>query len=716
MKLFYSNVFKNYFLITMSLFISEMIFRLIIGYSILEMSVLRIFLGANIFGLLLSTIFSLTGRIIGNTLSFLASLFGALYAIIQVGFYNYLGVFISINSLSEINNVSEYLLNFIKSFEWNYFLILIPCFFELLFYLFVDNKIKIMESNDNINFADKFDSEERKKLDASYLKKNRRKKALNEKINGFAISIIFIVIYAFLLNADFMQNKYSLRSASELFSMTDLPSASINQFGCTMYLQSEIGLSLKNSLKDIIGSFSQSIKTKLENSLKIETKYDTEYEKTEQVESDFTRYLDDTIWDEITSSETNSDYKTLNNYFISQEITDENDYTGLFKDKNLIVIMVDSLNEIILNEEYYPNLYKLSNEGWYFENSYSKKSACSTGNNEFSGITSLYAINNECTMNSYSTNTYPESIFNLFSNASYNTSSYHNYTDKYYNRSIFHTNAGSGHYYGVQELGIPYSNSYGQWASDIELINKYLSLTENKTKTMAWITTSSTLGPYNESSELGDLYLDTFKTGSTSLNRYMSKLKVLDDAIGTLLEGLEKQNKLDDTVIVIYSSHTPNGLDTSSVNKQLNYDTTTEKNIDKTPFIIYNTEIQAQVFKEYTSNVDIIPTLANLFDLDYDPRLYVGHDILSKTDDNRVIFQDGSWKDEKGYYDSATGTITYYDKNNSYTDEELEEINETVNEKIYMSSLAIKTNYFKYLYAKEEEAKVKPVSEDTDNT
>ena len=113
----------------------------------------------------------------------------------------------------------------------------------------------------------------------------------------------------------------------------------------------------------------------------------------------------------------------------------------------------------------------------------------------------------------------------------------------------------------------------------------------------------------------------------------------------------------------------------------------------------------AKKFKEYTSYVNILPTLANLFDLDYDPRLYAGKDILDENYENRVIFNDGSWHDSKAFYDASLSKITYFKNNERYTDEEIKMINSDIKDRIEMSNLAIKTNYFNYLYKKFDERK-----------
>ena len=97
-----------------------------------------------------------------------------------------------------------------------------------------------------------------------------------------------------------------------------------------------------------------------------------------------------------------------------------------------------------------------------------------------------------------------------------------------------------------------------------------------------------------------------------------------------------------------------------------------------------------------TSYINLLPTLANLFDLDYDARFYMGEDILSKDYVGRVVFNDSSWIDDIAFYDALNSKITYLgDK--TYTTEEIQKINQTIYNKKEMSRLAITTNYFAYL-------------------
>src|SRR5574344_2670090 len=131
---------------------------------------------------------------------------------------------------------------------------------------------------------------------------------------------------------------------------------------------------------------------------------------------------------------------------------------------------MESTNDIAINEEEYPNIYKLYSEGIHFNNNYSPRNNCSTGNNEMTVMTSLFTINNTCTANTYKKKTYFESIFNLFNNAGYQTSSYHDYAEYYYDRKTIHPNMGSMHYYNVVDLGIRWTSEYKEWPSDVDLL------------------------------------------------------------------------------------------------------------------------------------------------------------------------------------------------------------------------------------------------------
>ncbi len=659
----------------MALFFLEILFRKLSNMPIFDWALFRIAISSSIIALGLSILLSFfkekTGKIVSCLLLFVATI----YALLQAGFINFLGVYISINTSSQFGAVTDYIFDYFKSFKPSYYLLLLPFLFFTIYKIFIERKV----------------------YGKIYLRENNRfQKRNTKKKSVVALFLILILgfIYSGTLTLDFMQNDLQLENNKALFKNPTNLNISMNQFGPTVFAYLDVKTTLFKPEEDII-IFEPP-----------ETIVDP------PIETDYTRKIDDTLWQEVASKTTNANYKTLNSYFMNRPIANKNDYTGLFKDKNLIVIMMESVGEIFINPEYYPTFYKLYTEGWSFKNAYSPRNSCATMNNEMSGMISLYSIYKNCTANVYQKNKYSGSIFNLFNQAGYKTSSFHNYDETYYYRSNIHKNMGSGAYYGADELGIPYNNYvYAEWPSDISLMEEAMKRIDTNEPFMAWMTTVTAHQPYTTSSTYGDKYLDLFKDTNYTLaaKRYMSKLKELDLALEKLLSLLEENDILDDTVIVLYGDHYPYGLDKNSIKGVLGAEVLEKNNIEKTPFVIYNSEIEGKSFDVYTSYMNLLPTVANLFDMDYDPRYYMGEDILSEeyqnSYKNRIVFTDGSWENKVGWYNATNGAITYFGEK-QYSKEEIMHYNKEINDMIKMSNLAITTNYFNYLHEELEKAKL----------
>lgn len=659
-KILMSRIIKNFFILFISLLLNEMLFRVLSNMKIFDYSTIRIIISSSILSLIFSYISSYFNDLVAKIINIFITFIISFYSFLQLGFKNFLGVYASVQTSSQLGAVTSYIKDFLKSFKLNFYLNLIPIVLIILYYIFISKKIK-------------------------YNKNNKDKKAIIKKnIVKSLVSLIILMILLFsyykTLTTKAMQNNLQTVSNKKLFMNPSNPTTVVSQFGLSVF-----------GILDVKSAFFP-VEEKLSYVI---------INNNEKSDHNSSRVIDDTKWKEIIADEKNETYNTLNNYFINQKITDKNEYTGLFKNKNLIVILMESTNDIIINQEYYPNFYNLLSNGWYFENNYSPRNSCATMNNEMSGMVSLYSIYNTCTANKYKSNQYYESVFWLFNNAGYDTFSAHDYTAAYYDRKTIHGNMGSNKYYGVNDLGISYSNEYRNWASDedfmtevSELINDY----EPGTHFMTWLTTVSSHQPYSVSSTESDKYYELFTDVNTTedVKRYMAKLKILDNSLGILIDNLKKQGILEDTVILLYGDHYPYGIKTSNLNTVLDYDTSVDYNAERVPLVIYNSEIKPKIYKQYTSYINILPTVANLFDLNYDPRLYVGEDMFSKDFQSLVTFADGSWKNENAFYNASNTTIKYYN-DFTYNDEEIININNNITNKMNISSSAIKSNYFNYL-------------------
>lgn len=665
----FSKMVRNTIMLLLFLFSTELIVRLVtdtfIGYGIL-----RIGISSLILSLIISLISSYFNKVIGKIFKIVFCIIVTFYTFVEVGLYNYIGFYMGIGNSEQGTKTLSYIGDLIKSLKPTYYLLIIPLVLIILYYCLIDKKLLKFEE------------------------KKKSKKVGIKKITPTIVTIVLISIFSFLyyitLVVPGMQNKLQTIKNTSLFKYPENSNLSVTQFGVLVYGLTDINSYIFNITADEISFVSNN-------------------KSNNNVITDYSRTIDDSAWNALIDNETNSTYNKLNNYFINREITSKNEYTGIFKDKNLIVILLESVDEIAINKEYFPNIYKIYNEGISFINNYSPRNNCSTGNNEMTVMTSLYSINNTCTANKYKKNEYFQAIFNMFNNSGYSTSSYHSYTDKYYSRHTIHPNMGSSKFYGVKDLGMEYDEKYEEWPSDLTFFETAMPYYINEDKFMAFMTTVTTHQTYNVPSTLGDKYLDLFENTeySTTTKRYLSKMTELDKALGYMLEELDRAGKLEDTVIALFADHYPYGLTNAQINTVLDYDVNVRQEVDRTPMVIYNSTIKPVKVEKYTSLVDLLPTLLNMFDIDYDPRLYLGNDIMDGKYFGRVQFVDGSWQDSVGFYKATNGKFTETnDEGKTYTTDEILAINNDIILKQQMSALAIKNNYFEYLNEGLEKYKV----------
>lgn len=658
--------FRYTVVLFLGIFLGEMIFRLCAHMPVFSYPTIRIMISTLLLSSLIGYLVSFCGRIPARIIIGLVVFLTNFYAYLQLGFNNFLGVYMSFGTSSQLGAVVDYIKDFLHSIKYIYYTCYIPFVLVLVYLILFEKKLY---NSDRSNIS----------------KKEKQYKFYIKTLNLVGISLVLVMCYYLTLTLKFMQNDLQLTPNKDLIVNPSVPSTAIQEFGTTTFCLGDIKVTLFPMDEQITYARKSNKNTGKGSSGQ---------------NPDYKRIIDDTAWEKVIENEKRSTYNNLNNYFISQKITDKNEYTGLFKGKNVIVIMLESVGDEIIDPNLFPNFYKMYSEGWHWENNFSPRNACATGNNEMSGMLSLYTINNNCTANNYRRNTYFESIFNVYNNTGYRTTSMHDYTEAYYYRSTIHKNMYSGKYYGVKDLGIKYQTEYVNWASDDEFMDKAVDIltnTDDQRPFMTWLTTVSGHQPYSSSSILGDKYLKDFSDlkYSTEMKRYLSKIKVTDDGLGTLLRKLEEKGILKDTVIVMYGDHYPYGLRKSTIKEVIKTDLD-DYEVERVPFVIYTPGMEAKTFTDYTSYINIVPTLANLFDLNYDPRLYMGSDLLSEDYESRVVFADGSWKNERAYYNAANGRVKNYG-DNAYTGEEIKAINEDVSYKMKMSSLAIKNNYFNYL-------------------
>ena len=367
-------------------------------------------------------------------------------------------------------------------------------------------------------------------------------------------------------------------------------------------------------------------------------------------------------FEELNKTEQRLEFMRTNYYLDSLQATKKNKYTGLFKNKNLIMICAEAWNSIIVNKELFPTMYRLIHNGFRLNNFYQPHSSSSTSSGEYSFMTGMIPVEDDYSFRDCIENNMGFSISSKLHNEGYTTYSFHNGVSTYYNRDETHAELMDFDEFFANDTGL-FEILHKQWPDDIELFDcTFDKLPKNK-PFMAYYMTYTAHMPYDDKESRQYLdYKDKIEkvygdTKSMVYKNYVAKNMALEEALTNLIANLEKNNMLNDTVICMVPDHYPYGLYRSNqfthtkdnyVAELYNDKTIDEDKIkrDKTEIILWcgsleNTDKdKVMEINKPTCTVDLTPTLLNLFGVEFDSRIYPGHDIFSSAE-GMVIYQDG---------------------------------------------------------------------------
>lgn len=391
----------------------------------------------------------------------------------------------------------------------------------------------------------------------------------------------------------------------------------------------------------------------------------------------------------------NNSIKSIHQYISNTSPTNQNDYTGYFKDKNLIYITAEAFSPIAVDKEVTPTLYKLVNNGFKFNNFYSPVYYVSTSDGEYVNLTSLLPKESVWSMARSSKNSMPYTYGNLFNKLGYTTNAYHNGAYKFYDRHLSLPNMGfnfTGCGNGLEKI----MNCKPWPQSDLEMIDSTFNLYSDNNRFMTYYMSISGHLEYNfggnnmayKNKEAVD-----HLPYSTPIKAYIASQIELDKALNSLINKLEEKGILDDTVIVMSTDHYPYGLKLNEIKELM--DIEDEKlDVHKNHLIIWNNQIEEPIeINKYSSSLDILPTVLNLFGIEYDSRLLMGTDILSDNE-GVIIFNDRSWITSYGKYNATKNTFKEFV---TPPDNYIEEINNSVYNKYVISKNILENDYYKHV-------------------
>lgn len=395
--------------------------------------------------------------------------------------------------------------------------------------------------------------------------------------------------------------------------------------------------------------------------------------------------------------------KATDEYLSNATPTRKNNYTGLLKDYNLITICAESFCPWFISEELTPTLYKLSHTGILFENYYGTFQSVTT-NGEYTMCMGLYPdmsrTKTDSSFNVAGTNYLPFCLGNALKSMGYQAWGYHDYIGDFYNRNITHANM--GYTFKAADSGLAMKIDWP--SSDLEMMEASVDDYINSGEPFhAYYMTFSGHYQYNWDNAMSAKNRDAVKDlpYSEPVKAYIACNLELEYALEYLMQRLEEAGVADKTCIVLTNDHYPYGLTEDEYNELAGQtlDTTFEKY--RNSFICYVPGLSENiVVDEYCSTADILPTLLNLFGVDYDSRLLAGTDVLS-SGIHVAVLSDKSFLTKTFRYDAGTETVIPADENTTVSGKLAEAYRLYVDSRFQLSGNILNSDYYAHVFARE---------------
>ena len=396
----------------------------------------------------------------------------------------------------------------------------------------------------------------------------------------------------------------------------------------------------------------------------------------------------------VTKEYSQEDFTKVEQYFESKPAPTSNEYTGIFEGKHVVFIQAESHIDAVVHPELTPTIYKLKTQGINVRNFNTPLLPGSTSDTEFMAMTSLiprgdgYAVSYK-----YPYNEYPVTLAKVFKEKGYSADIYHNNYGNYYNRDDLFANFGYDEFFDSTRFG------YEDRVSDLLIGEKleWIFPFWEQPQLGYWITYSGHQ-PYildevgvdpQDVQKIKKLYPEL----DDSYVSYYAKTMDLDKSIESMLNILKNQGKIDDFVFVFLGDHMVKGLDFSK-ESAFYKQTGIEYNEDDftTALYIYNKPTKGFEIDKHSTVLDLLPTICNLFNVDYDYKKTLGSDILDPTYQGMTFTDYGDWENNNFSYNANTDTLL---TKNGYDEIQASNELDAMMEKDFISRLILKLNYFK---------------------
>lgn len=389
----------------------------------------------------------------------------------------------------------------------------------------------------------------------------------------------------------------------------------------------------------------------------------------------------------------------IRTYFGARQTGGENEMTGLLKGKNVVLVLMESMDDWMIGE-HTPTLEKLMSEGISFTRFYTPGyGGIRTFNTEFCVNTGSFLSSQGGYAFDYVTNSYRQSLASLLTQSGYSAKTFHYNDPSFYSRGVFSPAMGYSEY-------VCYADYIGEDEEDLLYDDQLLfdkpglkNLFFREGLTLNFIITRSAHLSYKYNEVLSYWALKKYPgfrnlTDNEETNCALLKARLVDDFFARLLSEVKEAGQLDNTVIIGVTDHYTYGykdeealLALSGVDEPLL--------LEKTPCFIWSADLRPMEVDKTLNTSDLLPTLLNLLGVD-SPYDYIGRDAFDPTYSGYALFSDGSWIAGDAAYDAGTEqTLSLAGGTAEVSEETLARMAEQTEQFVRINNLILDTDYYK---------------------
>ncbi|MED3690577.1 LTA synthase family protein [Peribacillus butanolivorans] len=381
-----------------------------------------------------------------------------------------------------------------------------------------------------------------------------------------------------------------------------------------------------------------------------------------------------------------SELTEIENYVRANQKAENDDFYGLAKGKNVILVSLESTQSFVINktvngEEITPFLNKFIKESYYFDNFYHQTGQGKTSDSEFIIENSLYPLGRGAVFFTHAQNEYKATPEILKENGYY-TASLHANNKSFWNRDLMYESLGYQRFYNSDDYKVSEKNSVNWGLNDKSFFQQSIAHLKGMPEPFyAKFITLTNHFPFTLNEE--DRTLEEYNSNSKTLNQYFPTVRYTDEALEQFITDLKRNGLYEDSIIVLYGDHYGISENHNSAMSQfLGKEITPFESIQlqRVPLIVHIPGEKGQTISTVSGQIDVRPTLLHLLGIENDDYIEFGKDLFSKEKIDFTVLRDSSFI-MKNYlytmdtcYDKKTGVPTEKESCERYLEKAKQEL------------------------------------------